>query len=29
MGDRRDDIYEAFASLAAGLITLKQIDRFC
>ena len=27
--ERRSDIYEAFTSLAASLITLKQIKRFC
>ncbi|WP_156635583.1 transposase, partial [Methylobacterium sp. Leaf123] len=27
--ERRADIYEAFTSLAASLITLNQIRRFC
>ena len=27
--ERREDIYEAFTSLAASLITLNQIRRFC
>lgn len=27
--ERRSDIYEAFTSLAASLITLNQIKRFC
>ena len=27
--ERRSDIYEAFTSLAASLITLNQIRRFC
>ncbi|MFJ7441732.1 hypothetical protein ACIQW5_29615, partial [Methylorubrum thiocyanatum] len=27
--ERRSDIYEAFTTLAASLITLNQIKRFC
>ncbi len=27
--ERRADIYDAFTSLAASLITLNQIGRFC
>ncbi|SFM77966.1 hypothetical protein SAMN05192568_105538, partial [Methylobacterium pseudosasicola] len=27
--ERRSDIYEAFTSLAASLVTLNQIRRFC